>query len=259
MGHIRLGRLPKSQRWHEVIALLEGATPDPERVAMATAFAAHAQFGHLQGDPSLSYCFWLLARLASAARHPDFIDGLGLLGLDARPADSAIGFIAHISEHVRDEVERHPDSGLFGEMASLSLRRALTETIGTQGRSLFGSSVDDIEDAFRTHATPSRFGTLARRFFGDFLARTLRFYVDKELLLHVGPTAGLADLGQADAFVADLDRHARQSARIVEEFASDWFSKHDWETSGAIDRDEAQGFVAVALDKLRGELVEAGA
>jgi hypothetical protein len=55
-------------------------------------------------------------------------------------------------------------------------------------------------------------------------------------------------------FSEALDIYARQSARIIEEFASDWFSKHHWEARGEISRDEAQAFVAVALRKLHIEL-----
>lgn len=254
MGHVRLGQLPRTHTWHQVVAALDVPGPNGARVAAATARGADARIRRLKDDAGLAYCFWLLARMASAARRPDFVDALGDLGLAALPSDSAVGFVARVGARARDEVERHPESGPFGEIASLALRRALTETVGTEGRSLFGSSLEDLETAFRHHATPARFGDLARRFFADFAARTLRFYVDKELALHIGPGRGLDSLAGAEEFVAGLDRYARQSAVIVERFAADWYSKHDWESDGAIGRDEAQAFVAVALGKLRREL-----
>ncbi|MDP9469120.1 MAG: hypothetical protein M3Q71_00415 [Chloroflexota bacterium] len=255
MGHVRLGRLPKSQNWQELVTLLAGMDPDPAHIATATAWGAYRRLGKLRQDPSLTYCFWLLSRLASAARRPDFADALGDLGLQAHTTDSIFGFVAQVGDRVRDEVGRHPESGPFGDLASDALTRALTETVGTEGRSLFGSSVDDLEQALRKHATPGKFGVVAQRFFGDFLARTLRFYVDKELPQHVG-TGGFADIGQSAAFVEDLDRYARQSAVIVQQYAADWFSLHDWEARGVIGRDDAQRFVAVALKKLRTELTE---
>jgi hypothetical protein len=39
----------------------------------------------------------------------------------------------------------------------------------------------------------------------------------------------------------------------METFAADWYSKHNWEAKGEISVVEAQGFVAVALRKLRSE------
>jgi hypothetical protein len=242
--------------WQVIVGLLGADRLDVPAVATATARAADRRLAALESDEAVAYCFWLLARLASASRR-DFADALRPVGLDARPTDSVIGFVAQVGDQVRDEVELHPESGPFGELASLALRRALTETVGTEGRSFFGGSVADLERAFLRHSTPARFGMLAHRFFGDFLARTLRFYVDKELPLRVGAGGGLIDIDRSESFVADLDHHARQSARIVERFAADWFSKHDREAQGAIGREDAQAFVAVALGKLRGELAAA--
>ncbi len=78
MGHTRVGRLPKTQRWRDVVAILDAPDPDATRVAAATAHAATRRLNALVDDPSHTYCFWLLTRLASAARRPDFVDARGL-------------------------------------------------------------------------------------------------------------------------------------------------------------------------------------
>lgn len=259
MGHIRLGRLPKTQRWDQVVVALAADDVNARMVASTTAWAADHRLSQLRSDPSLTYCVWLLVRIASAARRPDFVEALGDIGLDVRSGDSAIGFVTKVGARAREEVERHPESGPFGEVATLALRRALTETVGTEGGSLFGSSLEDLERAIHRHTTPARFGELASRFFGDFTARTLRFYVDKELSFHVGPEHALATIEQSATFVEDLDRFGRQSARIVEVFAADWYAKYDWERGGAIGRDDAQNFVKGAIRKLRRELKEPAA
>ena len=257
MGHTRIGRLPRTAKWLAVVGLLQAPRLDAPAVAGATVAAADRRLRELRGDPSLAYCFWLLTRLASAARGPDFVEALGVLGLEARPTDSVVGFVSRVSDRARDEVARHPESGPFGELASLALRRALLDTVGTEGRSIFGSSLEDLERAFRRHATPTQFGVLARRFFGDFFARTLRFYVEKELSNQVGARPSLVGTADSGAFAEALDRYARESAAIMERFAVDWFDKHHWAADGAIGRDQAHGFVAAALRKMRRELARA--
>lgn len=256
MGHIRFGRLPKTQRWDQVVGALAADDVDAPIVASTTAWAADHRLSRLRNDPSLAYCVWLLARIAGAARRPGFVEAVGALGIDLRPGETAVGFVAKVGARAREETERHPESGPFGELAALALRRALTEAVGSESGSLFGASVEDLERAVHRHTTPARFGELATRFFGDFTARTLRFYVDKELAFHVGPGHALATIDDSATFMADLDRFARQSARIVEEYAADWYSKHDWESGGAIGRDEAQRFLPLAIRKLRRELKE---
>jgi hypothetical protein len=255
MGHIRLGELPKTLTWRQLLVVLGSDDATAHAVAVATARGAHARLRLLRDDSSLAYCFWLLTRLASAARHPDFGDALADLGLHAEATDSVLGFISQVGDRVRDEIGRHPESGPFGDLAADALARALTETVGTEGRSLFGSSLDDLEHALQRHSTPDRFAVVAQRFFGDFLARTLRFYVDKELPQYVG-YGGLDNVGDSAIFIDDLDRYTRESAVIVQQFAADWFSKYDWRAAGAIDRDDAQRFVAVALGKLQKELAQ---
>jgi hypothetical protein len=145
-------------------------------------------------------------------------------------------------------------SGPFGELASLALRRALTETVGEQGRSMFGTSVEDIRQAFRAYSTRAQFALLAHRFFGDFLARTLAYFLDRDTSNHAGPGRGLASVDQSADFSRGIDTHARQSARIMRDFPGGWCTKHNWESKGAISQDDVAGFIAVALRKLRGEL-----
>lgn len=255
MGHTIVGRLPKSERWRVVVELLQAPALDTRGLASATIHASNDRLLRLRGDPSLAYCFWLLVRLAAAARGPDFAEDLAHLGIPIRRGDTALNLIARVADVARVELNRHPESGPFGELAALALRRALLETVGTEGRSLFGSSLEDLERSFRRHSSAAQFGELSQRFFGDFFARTLRFYVERELSNSVGTGGALETVANSGDFAASLDRHARQSAVIVEQFAAGWYSKRSWEHDGAIPLEDAQGFVAHALTKLRKELL----
>jgi hypothetical protein len=254
VGHLRLGRLPRTRRWGEVVELLDSSPGDTAAVARAVIEAADDRLRRLSRDPSVAYCFWLLTRITWAARGSTFIEDLSDLGIKIDRPGSALAFMAQVTDRARDELYRHPESGPFSELASLALRRALSETVGQQGPSLFGSSVDDLQRACRTYSTRAQFGSLARRFFGDFLARTLRYFVDRELSNHVGGASRLSNVAESLEFTQALDSYARQSARIVEQFSAGWYSKHNWESRGEVSRDEAQGFTAYALRKLRMEL-----
>ena len=253
MGHTVVARLPKGKRWQAVVRLLTLPELRVGDVAGASTLAAERRLRQLRSDPSLVYCFWLLIRLGAAARGPDFVGDVGRLGIPVRPDDTASQLLARIADHTRVVLNREPASGPFGELAALALRTTLRETVGTEGRSLFGSPMEDLEHAFRRHASDAQFGDLARRFFGDFAARTLRYYVDRELAHAVGG-GGLATVSDTAAFAAALDVHARQTAVVVELFAAEWYAKKNWERLGAVGRDDAQAFVAHALEKLEAGL-----
>ena len=57
MGHIRLGRLPATKKWQQVVALLSrGASL--EQIAGASADAAENSLEHARRDPALLQSFW---------------------------------------------------------------------------------------------------------------------------------------------------------------------------------------------------------
>jgi hypothetical protein len=254
MGHIITGDLPRTKRWNQVVGLLRAPVVDHGSVAAATMSAAEERLRQLRGDPSLTYCFWLLTRLASAARGPDFRADTQHLGLDVHGQDHALALVAQVNDRVREELATFPESGPFGDLAVNALRTSLTETLGAQNLSLFGSSVDDLAATFRRHSTASQFGELATRFFGAFYAQTLRYYVDRALSAAISPAGGLRTLADLSDFQQALERHARESAQIVELFAAQWWVKHKGTEGEPISREEVQRFTAHALTKLRKEL-----
>lgn len=254
MGHTIVGELPKTRRWNRVFDLLQQPIVHPGLVADATVRAAEQRLIQLRGDESLTYCFWLLSRLAAAARGPDFEADARRLGIDVRSEDHALTLIAKVNTRVRDELGHFPESGPFGDLAASALRSSLTETLGVHNLSLFGSSADDLAATFRRHSTASQFGELATRFFGTFYAQTLRYYVDRALPASLSPSGGLRTLSDMSLFQDALDRHARESAQIVELFAAQWWVKHKGTQGEPISREEVRGFAAHALTKLRKEL-----
>jgi Trypsin len=59
---IRLGRLPATKRWQQVVALLAQGAPT-EKVAGASAQAAEHALEHARGDPALLQSFWFLTQI----------------------------------------------------------------------------------------------------------------------------------------------------------------------------------------------------
>ncbi len=254
MGHTIVADFPRTPRWNHVFDLLQASTVDPGSIAAATVRAAERRLIQLRGDESLTYCFWILSRLAAAARGPDFEADARRLGIDVRSSDHALALVAKVNDRVREELGQFPESGPFGDLAANALRTSLTETLGAQNLSLFGSSVDDLGNAFRRHSTASQFGELATRFFGAFYAQTLRYYVDRALPAALHPEGGLRSLADLSTFQEGLNRHARESAQIVDLYAAQWWVKHKGIHGEPISREEVRGFAAHALTKLRKEL-----
>lgn len=255
MGHIRLGRLPKTKPWIAVFDALAVPGIDAARLSAVTAKAAAQRFHAMKDDPTLQGAVWVLARLGSISKGGDFALHLRSLGIEPARASSGMGLVAEVARIVRQSVE---GPSALGDVASKSAQKVLATRIVEQSRSLFGTTLEDVRAAVASVGTPNGFGYLMRDFFGDFAARTIKFIAEKELSNHVGARDAVRTVEDAAALTRDIDRYCRESAEIVREFAEGWYSKANWQTARRIDRERVESFLAYALTKLRAEIERGG-
>lgn len=263
MGHIRLGRLPRTKTWKQVVSLLSSESATPEDVGRATLEAAQGLFGKpienlvgsLASDPGLLASFYVLAQIAFRAREQDFLGALRQQAIQVPEDDaaSAMTFVARVSETARRHVAQAKNPTVFSEIAVLSLREVLSEAVVQHSRTLFGADVAAVQAACRRYATPSRFGRLARDFFGRFLYRTLAFFISKEIHKHVGPGQRFTQLSDLDGFDDALQSWCRERAKIVQSFAGGWTSKENYQSR--VHMDSVKRFVPVAVRKLGEEIL----
>ena len=253
MGHIRIGRLPKIRKWKQVISLLNSKESSSSDIAATTTRAAEGFFSGFKTDPSLGFSYWLLTQITYRAQSDNYIKELRKIGLDISKVNSAFDFLSLIADFTRTQIEIRKATFPISEFTQLSLREVITETIGEHSQSLFGNTFEDIQFACRRFSSPRQFSKLARLYFAKVFKRSLQFFISKESPCKVGGERKFGDISSLSNFDIALDTYCYQSAKIVEEFAAGWYSKRNWQ--GEISEQDAQGFVAVALDKLRAEIV----
>ncbi len=253
MGHIRLGRLYKSRKWNQVIDLLE-SDGRASQLTGATLSATERQLRKLSFDPTLSHVFWLLVTITWAPRTDEFRPFLADIGINLEERASVFSLVSSLSDHLQKKAVEHTESGVFAGIANLSFVDTITETVAERPRTLFGSNVEDIQNAFKAYSSQKQFGIISRRFFAHFLSRTVKYFLNKELSNHIGSDHRLQSIQSVREFNDALALHTQQSAKILEDFAGGWYSKHNWQQRGQITEEEASNFMAFALRKLRMEL-----
>ena len=70
MGHVRLGLLPRTRAWKEVVGLI-AAGADVSQIANATITAAEKAFSFVMKDVGYTEAVWLMTQMAIAAKKPD--------------------------------------------------------------------------------------------------------------------------------------------------------------------------------------------
>lgn len=267
MGHTRLGPLPKSRSWNQVVETLTGnrlrgfpVSSSASRIniiAAQTLKAARTVLAKASDDAGVRYTFYLLTQLALASRHPDWRSELDEHGIALSDQSSVFDLIAE----VQSAIDRYVGCTSLGasdlsEMAQQAAGEALTSLLTAQTPSMFGEvDSNDLKNAVRALSTRRGFGQLGQRFFARFVARFLNFHLSRATAAGIGAPR-LQDLGQIGEFNEALTTHCEESARIVRDFCGDWYSKTEYKQG--IDLANSSRFLAIAVKKLRSELQHQG-
>jgi hypothetical protein len=251
MGHNRLSRLPRTEKWIRVISLINSGASSAD-IALAALDASRKSLQKASQDPTLIYSVWLLTQIPLAAKGQNFSEGLRQRGLEVSQQPTLMEVMKAFSYAIDDYARRQKTRSDLGEMAQLAAVESLTKLVGEKARSLFEATPEDVQRAVRSFSTTKEFGVLGRDFFARFLRRYLTYFLSRELSNHVGRGQRFANIYEHLEFNRALDRYCRQAARIVKEFAGGWFSRANFE--GGIDLEKAKIFTYAALIKITDEL-----
>jgi hypothetical protein len=254
MGHIRLGNLPRTRKWQQVVALIEGGAGTAQ-IANATITAAEKGLKLAAEDKGLVETIWLLTQLPLAARSDNFAQALQSTGLEVSESPSLMEVIGAFSDAIDKKLANNGGRTDLGEMAQMAASETMAEIIGSRTQSLFGTTPDDVKNAFSKLATNKQFSIFARDFFSRLTNKCLDYFVSRAVAHHVGEGRRFRTLAQQGEFTKALGTHSREASRIVEDFSGGWFSKTNWEKKG-ISRQDAAGFAHVAMKKIVAELKE---
>jgi hypothetical protein len=263
MGHQRLGDVPKTQKWANVVAKVAGVggREGPQAdgipidsihdIAAETLNATEAGLLKSIDDPGLRYTFYLLSQIVLAAREPDWQASLSRLGIRLSSDSSLFDLTSEIQFAIDDHLSSRGKATDISEMAQKAAGEAIARLAEAKANTLFGSGSEEVQDALRELSTKAGFARLGQRFFGGFMARFLNFYLSRITAGQVGGPS-LRQVGDLTRLNEALVKHCHQSALIVRDFCGDWYSKTEFQKG--IDLDNTSSFMAVALKKLKAEL-----
>lgn len=249
---MRLGTLPRSKRWRDVVDLLDldGSLRD---VAEAAAWASEADLSHASDDPHFQYVTSLLVQLPLAARAPGFENGLERLGIDRDRGVSVTALLSGIDEAIERQAFEGGRTSDAGELARASLLETLSESLRGRLPTLFEPTPQEVRKTLASFAGGDRFALLARDFFARLTYRSLDWYLSRELANHTGPGRRFDTDADRTEFQSALAQHAYEASRIVETYAGGWYGKTVWRNQ-SLTQDAINNFTRYAFKKMRLEL-----
>jgi len=194
MGHKRLGTLPRTKRWQQVVSSLDcGESVARIAAASSASDAAEGASSRAATDPALIRAFWLLTQLPVAAREASFAGRLNELGLSVGSSPQLFKIIGAFSDAIDAHSRAMGERSDLGEMAQLAAAESLSAIVGRPLPPLFGPTAEEVQQAIGLLATSKQFSDLARDFFARLTRRHLEYYLshDFQIMLDRAAASGL--------------------------------------------------------------------
>jgi hypothetical protein len=214
MGHQRLGVLPRSQSWQQVIATITNGA-DVAAVAAATSRSAEMSMVDASADPAVRHAVWLLIQIPLAAREDDFAAALRRLGLRRVTAWPSLAEVTSVMMDAIDaSVDKERGRTDFGELAQLCAAESLNAVAGSELHDLLGANPERVKSALAGLATPKQFTVLVRDYVARLARRHFSYFLSRALSCHVGPGRRFSSVREHRAFEDSLDLHCRETTKI---------------------------------------------
>lgn len=247
MGHERIGALPRTKRWLNVIQGI-GAYPGGEvrvaEIARATIDNVQGRIDWIRNDDGVRAVVQFLVGLSVASRQPNPRSFAPWeITLPENPTPLALGL------SLRRWVRQRRGGGEHTELAMQAATDALAQW-KRRYQHVQGSLFDAEPDPYAAWKKAGRgdgFSELSHLFFTNFTRRYLNYFLEREA------SSELQTIRDREQFDAEVRSHAAETAKITQSFAAGWFNKHAAE--GLPSEKEVDGFLAFALGKIKEELL----
>ncbi|HBR18739.1 MAG: hypothetical protein A2Y13_12405 [Planctomycetes bacterium GWC2_45_44] len=252
MGHIRLGILPQTRKWREVIDLL-GIPSSPAQIADATSAAAEKGIEFAKYDTGVSNVVYLFIRAIWDAKQANFTDDVTIADRAGAEGSTLTDFVANFNNALEEKLAKLGKISDLAEMARYSGVETLTELCKQETKSLFGVSSNDAKQSLGKWATPQKFGYVGQTFFAKFLYRFLDYHLSREIPSHIGPDKSFSNISKCAEFKKALELHCYQTARIAKECSGCWPNAAQFREGITIENVKTQ-FLPCALARISDEL-----
>jgi hypothetical protein len=251
MGHERVGGLPKSQQWRQIVGGISATRLNPtlvESVANETLRCVRKQFRHIQSDSAVQSAFGFLVEVAVASRDGKVAE---VAGREASASVTPLALAMAIRRNVVASETSPEYTSLARDAAIDAFGRWHNEAKGKLPPTLFDEAGFQA-DSWQDLGNGAGFCELSRHFFASFAERYLNYFLEREVSAALPTIQARQDFkDQLHEHVDAISQHAFETARITQSFAAGWFNKNA--ASGRPKKATVDGFIAHAMGKMRDE------
>lgn len=258
MGHTRLGAIPKSKKWNEVvnnfISEMDDFQLDEEdikKISTSTIRAAKNGLNDAINDKGLMYSFYLLSQIILKSKSNNWYSELSKLGLSVNEESNALDLQIELHSAIDDYCEANNIQSDVREIAQKSAGVTLSDLVLSNSETIFGDNAVDIQVTMKNYSSAKGFSEIGQKFFGSFLSTYLNFFLSRISASRLGHGI-ISNVNDISAFNKIFETHCHQSAKIIKQFTGEWISKTEYEQG--VNQENVSRFIAVAIKKIQAEL-----
>lgn len=254
MGHERVGALPKTARWRNIVLDLSSAAVSPMEatdIAARTLQNVRRRYHGTMYDEGVKAAFFFLVALSANANSKDPREGLSSVGIRVRGSPTPL----RVTKAAHEFIEAHRQSPEYARIAKYATGDALAKwhRANRPNQSPLFDLPEVPYEVWRKAGSGSGFSELARLFFASFTERYLKYFLEREA------SEAVRDIGERRLFERNLDKaidiisqHAFETSKVTQSFAAGWFNKH---AAKEIPSEETvKNFLRLAFEKMAEEL-----
>jgi hypothetical protein len=255
MGHERIGYLPKTQKWTNIVDKIKVFNTDNDNIsdiASNTTKNVRIRFKNIEQDGGVIAAFKYLVLLTYASKLSNPEKFLKTEGINLPHAFN----IFDLTKSVQDFVAKSEKSKEYSTFAVQSMNDTISEWSRNQSvqQILSFDKTQNNFDIWQKAATGDGFCELSRTFFAKFTGRYLKYFLEREASSKIQSLSNRQlFIKKLEGHVAEISKHAFETAKIAQSFAAGWYNKN------AIDKvpsdSSMKGFLSFAFEKLNSELL----
>lgn len=254
MGHERVGALPHTQCWEDVVAEIADAASidgDVSGLANATLKNVRSRLLAVHTDTGFVASFQFILGLVLSASPAVDRTSLGVLAINLDVNPSPLKLAHALAQYVAKH-QQSPEYAELARKAAVDVISAWTET-NTRQLSFMGEH-EQAQEIWRKASNSRGFCEVARLFFSKFVERYLNYFICREASSHLAKTESRERLARRlSNHLEGVSHHAFETAKITQSFAAGWYSRYA--RDGMPEQEKISRFLSHSVGKLREELL----
>lgn len=257
MGHERVGFLPKSKSWNEVVNSIHSYSderPNVSIIAEQTIKNIRQKFLSLNEDSGFLASFKCLVVLsyANKAENPfSFLNENGIVVNNH-------GSLFQLTSATQKWMEKQNGSKEYNSLATKALIDTINSWVKTNqpNATLFGKN-ENILVPWEKATNGAGFCEVSREYFSRFTTNYLSYFLDRAASAQIDSISERNHFSQSiKSHISEISTHAFETSKIAQSFAAGWFNNNA-KDSFPTDK-KIKGFLGIVTKKFHDEFSREG-